>query len=51
MPRAFWNELPVLGNDINDNARARVIAAIQSGCIGAGVDMRPASFLAARNAI
>jgi enoyl-CoA hydratase len=25
MTRDFWNELPIIVNDINDNARARVI--------------------------
>lgn len=31
MPRAFWNELPELVNDINDNARARVIVISSTG--------------------
>ena len=31
MPRAFWNELPALVNDINDNAKARVIVISSTG--------------------
>lgn len=31
MPRAFWNELPALVNDINDNAKARVIVVSSTG--------------------
>jgi enoyl-CoA hydratase len=31
MPRAFWNDLPVIVNDINDNARARVIVISSTG--------------------
>ena len=31
MPRAFWNELPALVADINDNARARVIVLSSTG--------------------
>jgi enoyl-CoA hydratase len=31
MPRAFWNELPVLVNDISDNAKARVIVISSTG--------------------
>ena len=31
MPRAFWNELPVIVNDINDNAKARVIVLSSTG--------------------
>jgi enoyl-CoA hydratase len=31
MPRAFWNELPAIVNDINDNARARVIVISSTG--------------------
>lgn len=31
MPRAFWNELPVLVNEINDNAKARVIVISSTG--------------------
>jgi enoyl-CoA hydratase len=31
MPRAFWNELPVMVNDINDNAKARVIVISSTG--------------------
>lgn len=31
MPRAFWNELPLIVNDINDNARARVIVISSTG--------------------
>jgi enoyl-CoA hydratase len=31
MPRRFWNELPVLVNDINDNAKARVIVISSTG--------------------
>ena len=31
MPRAFWNELPVIVNDINDNARARAIVISSTG--------------------
>jgi enoyl-CoA hydratase len=31
MPRAFWNELPVIVNDINDNAKARVIVISSTG--------------------
>ena len=28
MPRAFWNELPEIVRDIDDNAKARVIVGI-----------------------
>ncbi len=31
MPRPFWNELPAIVNDINDNARARVIVISSTG--------------------
>jgi enoyl-CoA hydratase len=31
MPRAFWNELPVLVRDIDDNAKARVIIISSTG--------------------
>ena len=31
MPRAFWNELPAIVYDINDNARARVIVISSTG--------------------
>jgi enoyl-CoA hydratase len=31
MPRRFWNELPVIVNDINDNAKARVIVISSTG--------------------
>ncbi|MGE0595992.1 MAG: crotonase/enoyl-CoA hydratase family protein [Hyphomonadaceae bacterium] len=31
MPRAFWNELPEVVNDINDNAKARVIVLSSTG--------------------
>jgi enoyl-CoA hydratase len=31
MPRPFWNELPVIVNDINDNAKARVIVISSTG--------------------
>lgn len=31
MNRAFWNELPALVNDINDNAKARVIVISSTG--------------------
>jgi enoyl-CoA hydratase len=31
MTREFWNELPVIVNDINDNARARVIVITSTG--------------------
>jgi enoyl-CoA hydratase len=31
MTRAFWNELPVIINDINDHARARVIVITSTG--------------------
>jgi enoyl-CoA hydratase len=31
MPRAFWNELPVIVNDINDNAKARCIVISSTG--------------------
>lgn len=31
MPRAFWNELPAIVNDINDHARARVIVISSTG--------------------
>jgi enoyl-CoA hydratase len=31
MPRAFWNELPALVNDLNDNAKARVIVISSTG--------------------
>ena len=40
MPRAFWNELPALVNDINDNARARVIVISSTGKhFSAGMDI------------
>src|ERR1700754_4478840 len=40
MPRAFWNELPVIVNDINDNARARVIVISSTGKhFTAGMDL------------
>lgn len=31
MPRPFWNELPIIVNDINDNAKARVIVISSTG--------------------
>lgn len=31
MPRVFWNELPAIVNDINDNAKARVIVISSTG--------------------
>jgi enoyl-CoA hydratase len=31
MTRDFWNELPIIVNDINDNARARVIVITSTG--------------------
>jgi enoyl-CoA hydratase len=31
LPRPFWNELPKVVNDINDNARARVIVISSTG--------------------
>ena len=31
MPRAFWNELPAIVNDINDHAKARVIVLSSTG--------------------
>lgn len=31
MPRPFWNELPAIVNDINDNAKARVIVISSTG--------------------
>jgi enoyl-CoA hydratase len=31
MPRPFWNELPAIVHDINDNARARVIVLSSTG--------------------
>jgi enoyl-CoA hydratase len=31
MPRPFWNELPVIVNDINDRAKARVIVISSTG--------------------
>ncbi|MGD9980854.1 MAG: crotonase/enoyl-CoA hydratase family protein [Hyphomonadaceae bacterium] len=31
MPRPFWNELPVIVNDINDHAKARVIVISSTG--------------------
>ncbi len=31
MPRPFWNELPAIVRDINDNARARVIVISSTG--------------------
>jgi enoyl-CoA hydratase len=31
MPRAFWNELPLIVNDINDSAKARVIVISSTG--------------------
>jgi enoyl-CoA hydratase len=40
MPRAFWNELPALVHDINDNARARVIVISSTGKhFTAGMDL------------
>ena len=40
MPRAFWNELPEIVNDINDNARARVIVISSTGKhFSAGMDI------------
>jgi enoyl-CoA hydratase len=40
MPRPFWNELPVLVNDINDNAKARVIVISSTGKhFSAGMDI------------
>jgi len=40
MPRAFWNELPAIVNDINDNARARVIVISSTGKhFSAGMDI------------
>jgi enoyl-CoA hydratase len=31
MPRPFWNELPIIVNDINDNAKARVMVISSTG--------------------
>ena len=31
MPRPFWNELPIIVNDINDDAKARVIVISSTG--------------------
>lgn len=31
MPRPFWNELPAIVNDINDNAKARVVVISSTG--------------------
>ena len=40
MPRAFWNELPALVHDINDNAKARVIVISSTGKhFTAGMDL------------
>jgi len=40
MPRAFWNELPVLVNDISDNATARCIVISSTGKhFTAGMDL------------
>lgn len=40
MPRAFWNELPVLVNDISDNAKARCIVLSSTGKhFTAGMDL------------
>lgn len=40
MPRAFWNELPVLVNDISDNAKARCIVISSTGKhFTAGMDL------------
>lgn len=40
MPRAFWNELPVLVNDISDNAKARCIVISSAGKhFTAGMDL------------
>jgi enoyl-CoA hydratase len=40
MNRAFWNELPAIVNDINDNARARVIVLSSTGKhFSAGMDL------------
>jgi enoyl-CoA hydratase len=40
MPRAFWNELPAIVHDINDNARARVIVISSTGKhFSAGMDI------------
>jgi enoyl-CoA hydratase len=40
MPRAFWNELPAIVNDINDNATARVIVVSSTGKhFSAGMDI------------
>lgn len=40
MPRAFWNELPALVNEIDDNAKARVIVISSTGKhFTAGMDL------------
>jgi enoyl-CoA hydratase len=40
MPRAFWNELPLIVNDISDNAKARVIVLSSTGKhFTAGMDL------------
>jgi len=40
MPRAFWNELPEIVADIDDNARARVIVLASTGKhFSAGMDL------------
>ncbi len=40
MIRSFWNELPVIVNDINDNARARCIVISSTGKhFSAGMDL------------
>jgi len=40
MTRAFWNELPEIVNDINDNARARAIVISSTGRhFSAGMDL------------
>ena len=40
MPRAFWNELPALVNDISDNAKARCIVISSTGKhFTAGMDL------------
>jgi enoyl-CoA hydratase len=40
MPRAFWNELPELVRDIDDNAKARVIVMSSTGKhFSAGMDL------------
>jgi enoyl-CoA hydratase len=40
MPRAFWNELPALVHDINDDAKARVVVISSTGKhFTAGMDL------------